>query len=53
LEAGISFDQLAVLKVRETIARARYISEDELAKLDSTPDEIEAEIKNLRGEKSE
>jgi V/A-type H+-transporting ATPase subunit A len=53
LEAGIPFDRLASLRVRETIALARYISEDELAKLDGTLDEIEAEIKNLRGEKSE
>jgi V/A-type H+-transporting ATPase subunit A len=45
LERGVTFDELAALPVRQEIARARYVEEDNLAQLDAILEKIEGEEK--------
>jgi V/A-type H+-transporting ATPase subunit A len=47
LEKGVSFEDLAKLKVREEIARAKYIPEDDVAAMDKIANAIESEVEVL------
>ncbi len=47
LARGVSIDKLQGLRVREQIARAKYIPESQIAEIDRIKERIEAEIKEL------
>lgn len=48
LEAGVPFDELAKMKVKEEIARSKYIPEDQSSQLDKIGKVAESEIDVLR-----
>ena len=47
LARGVSIDKLQGLRVREQIARAKYIPESQIAEIDRIKERIEVEIKEL------
>jgi V/A-type H+/Na+-transporting ATPase subunit A len=48
LEGGVPFEELAKIKVKEDIARSKYIPEDQSAQLDKIAKSAESEIEVLR-----
>jgi V/A-type H+-transporting ATPase subunit A len=46
LEKGVSFGEIASLKVRESIARAKYIDEHEIEKIDRISEALSQEIES-------
>jgi len=48
LEGGVPFDELAKMKIKEEIARSKYIPEDQSAQLDKIANAAESEIEVLR-----
>ncbi|WP_142414741.1 V-type ATP synthase subunit A [Hathewaya massiliensis] len=50
LNAGVYLDKILKLEIREKIARAKYISEDEKDKIDNIYTELEETIENLIAE---
>lgn len=47
LEKGVYFSEIEKLDVKENIARMKYVSNDELEKIDAIKDTIDSELKKL------
>ena len=47
LDSGVYLDKILKLKVRDKIARSKYIPENELVKMDGIMEELEKDIANL------
>ncbi len=50
LHEGVSFKEIQGMRVRESIARARYVGEHSLDKMEEMQDEIEKEVRRLTDE---
>jgi hypothetical protein len=47
LARGVQFDDIADMKIREEIARMKYLPEKDISKIDTLQEKIEGEFKKL------